>query len=105
VAGLAETLGGLGLAFGLLTPLASAAVLGTMINAMAVKWGGGFFAPSGVEYELLLAAVAATVAITGPGRFALDRTVPALRGHRIGYGVTAILLGTGVAVLTLVLFR
>src|SRR5690606_15400585 len=40
IAGLTETLGGLALAVGLLTPLAGAAVLGTMINAMAVKWGG-----------------------------------------------------------------
>lgn len=47
VAGLSETLGGLGLVAGLLTPLAGAAVVGTMINALAVKWGGGFFAPKG----------------------------------------------------------
>ena len=76
VAGLTEALGGLGLLFGLLTPLAGAAVLGTMINALAVKWGGGFFAPEGVEYEVLLAAGAAGLAFTGPGRLAVDRCLP-----------------------------
>ncbi|MER6922661.1 DoxX family protein, partial [Streptomyces spiralis] len=70
IAGLSETLGGLGLVLGLLTPLAGAAVLGTMINALAVKWGGGFFAPQGVEYEVLLTAGAAGLALTGPGRIA-----------------------------------
>jgi putative oxidoreductase len=105
VAGLSETLGGLGLAVGLLTPLAGAAILGTMVNAMAVKWSGGFFAPRGVEYELLMAVTVAAVAIAGPGHFAVDRFVPALRDHRARYGVAAVALGVIVAVLTLLLFR
>jgi putative oxidoreductase len=105
VAGLSETFGGLGLAVGLLTPLAGAAVVGTMINAMAVKWSGGFFAPRGVEYELLMATVATAIAIAGPGRFAADRAVPLLRAHRVGYGVVAVALGSAVAAGTLLLLR
>ncbi|GAA3440244.1 DoxX family protein [Kutzneria kofuensis] len=105
VAGLSETLGGLGLAAGLLTPLAAAAIVGTMVNAMAVKWSGGFFAPRGIEYELLMAVSAAAVAIAGPGRFAADRFVPVLRAHRVRYGVAAVVLGIVVAVVTLTLFR
>ncbi|MFG2889301.1 DoxX family protein [Streptomyces sp. NPDC048248] len=97
VAGLSETLGGLGLVIGLLTPLAAAAVVGTMINALAVKWGGGFFAPKGVEYELLLTAGAAALALTGPGRYAADRLLPALRAHRLVYGFAALVLGVVVA--------
>ncbi|MFJ6791527.1 DoxX family protein [Streptomyces angustmyceticus] len=97
VAGLSETLGGLGLVFGLLTPLAAAAVVGTMVNALAVKWGGGFFAPKGVEYELLLTAGAAALALTGPGRFAVDRFLPGLRAHRLLYGVVALVLGVVLA--------
>ncbi|MDJ0380034.1 DoxX family protein [Streptomyces sp. G-G2] len=93
VAGLSEVLGGLGLAAGLLTPLAGAAVVGTMINAIAVKGTGSFFAPAGIEYELLLTAAAAALALTGPGRFALDRFVPVLRTHRPVYGAIAVLLG------------
>ncbi|ARF59433.1 DoxX family membrane protein [Streptomyces gilvosporeus] len=97
VAGLSETLGGLGLVIGLLTPLAGAAVVGTMINALAVKWGGGFFAPKGVEYELLLTAGAAALALTGPGRYAADRLVPALRAHRFAYGAAALVLAVVLA--------
>ncbi|MFE5239526.1 MULTISPECIES: DoxX family membrane protein [unclassified Streptomyces] len=103
IAGLSETLGGLALALGLLTPLAGAAVFGTMINALAVKWGGGFFAPAGVEYELLLAAGAAGLALTGPGRLAVDRFLPGLRAHRLGYGVAAVALGAVSAGLVLLI--
>lgn len=101
IAGLSETLGGLGLVLGLLTPLAGAAALGTMINAMAVKWGGGFFAPAGVEYELLLAATAAGLALTGPGRLAVDRRLPVLRAHRLLHGIAAVVLAAVIAGLVL----
>lgn len=104
LAGLSEVLGGLGLALGLLTPLAGAAVVGVMVNAVAVKWGGGFFIPTGVEYELLIAAVAVVLAVAGPGRFALDRHVPGVRAHRAGNGVAAVVLGVVLGVVVL-LFR
>ncbi|MER7191352.1 DoxX family protein [Streptomyces flaveolus] len=103
IAGLSETLGGLGLVLGLLTPLAGAAVLGTMINALAVKWGGGFFAPQGVEYELLLTAGAAGLALTGPGRIAADRFLPGLRTHRLVYGAVAVALAVVLAGLVLLI--
>ncbi|MGP3950795.1 DoxX family protein [Streptomyces sp. 7N604] len=103
VAGLTETLGGLGLVLGLLTPLAGAAVAGTMVNAIAVKWGGGFFSPEGVEYELLLTAAAAALALTGPGRLAADRFLPGLRAHRLGHGIAAVVLGAVLAAVVLLL--
>lgn len=93
LAGLTETLGGLGLAAGLLTPLAGAAVLGTLVNAIAVHGTGAFFAPAGIEYELLLAAGAAALALTGPGRWAADRFLPVLRDGRTTHGVLAVTLG------------
>ncbi|WP_405164192.1 DoxX family protein [Nocardia sp. NBC_01499] len=92
VAGVTETFGGLALALGLLTPLAGAAVVGTMLNALAVKGFGAFFAPKGIEYELLLTAAAATITLTGPGRYAVDHFVPVLRSHRLVYGLAAIVL-------------
>ncbi|MCX5197092.1 DoxX family protein [Streptomyces sp. NBC_00249] len=103
VAGLTEILGGLGLAAGLLTPLAGAAVVGTMINAIAVHGAGSFFAPKGIEYELLLTTAAAALTLTGPGRLALDRLlpVPALRTHRLALGVQALALGVVLAAVTL----
>jgi putative oxidoreductase len=80
-----------------LRPTAAAAVLGAMLNALAVKWGGGFFVPKGVEYELLLSASAAALALTGPGRWALDRLLPGLRAHRLGYGAGAVVLAAVIA--------
>ncbi|WP_433207819.1 DoxX family protein [Nocardia sp. CA-107356] len=97
VAGLSETFGGLALAVGLLTPLAAAALVGTLLNAIAVKWGGGFFAPKGIEYELILTLAAAALALTGPGRYAVDRFIPALRTHRLAFGLAAIVLALVVA--------
>ncbi|MFI5618741.1 DoxX family protein [Streptomyces sp. NPDC051567] len=93
LAGLTETLGGLGLAVGLLTPLAAAALVGTLVNAVAVHGTGAFFAPKGSEYELLLTVVAAALALTGPGRYALDRFLPGLRTPRPAVGALAVLLG------------
>jgi putative oxidoreductase len=104
VAGLTELFGGLGLAVGLLTPLAAAAVVGTMINAVAVKSTSGFFAPTGFEYELTLAISAAALALTGPGRIAVDRFLPTVRAHRIHYGLAALLAGILLACAVL-LFR
>ncbi|MEU3980610.1 DoxX family protein [Streptomyces sp. NPDC026672] len=103
VAGLIETAGGIGLALGLLTPLAAAAVLGDMINAIGVKWGGGFFAPEGVEYELLLACAVGALTLSGPGRIAADRSLPLLREHRLGYGGVALLVGVVTAAIFLVI--
>ncbi|MFD3695518.1 DoxX family membrane protein [Streptomyces sp. NPDC058646] len=93
LAGLTETLGGLALALGLLTPLAAAALVGTLVNAIAVHGTGAFFAPKGIEYELLLTAGAAALALTGPGRYAADRFLPVLRAHRTAHGALAVLAG------------
>ncbi|WP_063018617.1 DoxX family protein [Nocardia nova] len=101
VAGLSETLGGLGLALGLLTPLAAAAVLGVMINAIEVHGTGSFFAPKGFEYESTLTLAAAALALTGPGRFSVDHYLPVLRTHRLVYGVAAIVLAVVAASIVL----
>ncbi|MFD9551984.1 DoxX family protein [Nocardia salmonicida] len=102
LAGVCETLGGIGLILGLITPLAAAAILGTMLNAISVKWGG-FFSPKGVEYETILAVAAASLALTGAGGFALDRFVPGLRDYKIGYGIAAIALAFVTAGITLLI--
>ncbi|WP_442271023.1 DoxX family protein [Streptomyces sp. M-16] len=97
IAGLTETLGGLGLILGLLTPLSAAAVVGVMINAVTVKWTGAVIGLEGVEFEALIIASAVTLALTGPGRFALDRFLPVLRDHRPVYGVLALALAVVLA--------
>lgn len=74
VAGLAEFLGGIGLALGLFTPVAAAMIIGVMLAAIIrVHWSHGLWAAQGgLEYPLVNALVAAFIGLTGPGRYALD---------------------------------
>jgi putative oxidoreductase len=82
IGGASELAGGLGLVVGLLTPLASAAIIGVMINAMVtVAAAHGLWAQGGgLEYNIVLAVVALGIALTGPGRLAADRIFPWGRG-------------------------
>ncbi|MFD8638648.1 DoxX family membrane protein, partial [Streptomyces sp. NPDC059656] len=93
IAGLSETLGGLGLAVGLLTPLAGAALIGVFVNVLDVRGLSAFFPPKGVELEVLLLAGALTLTLTGPGRFSVDHFLPVLRESRPRYSVLAVVLG------------
>jgi putative oxidoreductase len=74
VAGLSELGGGLMLATGFLTPLASFLLATVMLNAIAtVVWPKGFF--GGYEFELTLLTVAIALAATGPGEISLDDAI------------------------------
>lgn len=72
--GVAECLGGVFLAVGLVTPVAAALVIGVMIVAIVtVHRGNGLLATgNGVELPLLYLTVALTVALQGPGGHSLD---------------------------------
>ena len=78
LAGLTELIGGLLLAAGLLTPLASAALVGVMANAVAVTLTSvGFWSKDGgAEYPIVVALIAVCVTAIGPGRYSLDRARP-----------------------------
>ncbi|MGY4099798.1 DoxX family protein [Nocardia sp. R16R-3T] len=102
LAGLSEFTGGLLLVLGLLTPLASAIVLGTMINAVNATWGGGLLSGKGYEMPLLFAAAGAVVAFTGPGKFSLDHGRPWQR-QGVVWGVAAIVVAVIAAMVTLIL--
>jgi len=71
---LAETLGGVGLFLGFLTPLAGAAIIGSMLMAIArVHWKNGLWnSKGGIEFPLMLAIQAAFLGLFGPGALALD---------------------------------
>jgi putative oxidoreductase len=69
-----EFFGGLGVAAGLLTPLAAAGILGSMIVAIVkVHWAKGFWnSGGGIEFPLILATASFVVGLVGPGVYSLD---------------------------------
>ncbi|MEW1640071.1 DoxX family membrane protein [Streptomyces sp. NPDC093801] len=93
LAGLSETLGGLGLALGLLTPLAGAALIGVFVNILDVRGLGAYFPPKGVELEAVLFAAVVTLTLTGPGRFSVDHVLPALRESRARHALISVGVG------------
>ena len=78
-----EFFGGLGLIVGLLTRIAALGIGGEMIGAIfMVHLANGFFMNwmgkqkgEGVEYHLLVIAVAAALLLRGAGAFSLDRAL------------------------------
>jgi putative oxidoreductase len=92
--GAAELAGGLGLAVGLATPLAAAAIIAVLVNAAWVvhRPHGLWNNTIGYEYPLTLIAAAASLAFTGPGRYSLDHVFGwNLSGTE--WGVAALALG------------
>jgi putative oxidoreductase len=98
MAGTSEISGGLGLAAGLLTPLAAAALIGVMATAAFVNNStGGFWSVSkGWELNGYLIVVGWAVATTGPGPYSLDAvlglgglsgTLPGLAALMVGVGL------------------
>jgi putative oxidoreductase len=51
----------------------------------------------------LLTVAAASLAFTGPGRYAVDRFVPVLRNHRLAYGALTVGVALIVGVVMLML--
>ncbi|HVT77508.1 MAG TPA: DoxX family protein [Acidimicrobiales bacterium] len=92
LAGLTEFAGGLGLAVGLITPLAGAAVAGVMFTVIAVSVHKGFFNMNGgFEFPLLIAAAGVALPFSGAGRVSVDH----LLGWHLGgteWGVGAVVL-------------
>jgi len=103
-AGVGEMGGGLLLALGLATPVGGAAAAGTMAGAAAVHAPNGFFAQGGgYEYPAFLGFVAASIAVTGAGRYSLDHAL----GHVLDrhWMVPAALVGSAAAALAVVATR
>jgi putative oxidoreductase len=72
--GLAETLGGVGIALGAATPVATAVVTAAMATAFTKVHGkNGFFNSNrGYEFNLTLVGAAAAMTIDGPGPLSVD---------------------------------
>jgi uncharacterized membrane protein YphA (DoxX/SURF4 family) len=67
-----ETVGGIGLLLGALTPLAACAVLAAMIDAWAVNVSGGAFWSDPFNVPFLLAIGAAALLFVGAGAYSVD---------------------------------
>lgn len=91
VAGLSELVGGLLLALGLLTPLASAIIVGTMVVAASTHAANGLWATSGgYELPMIFALVGASVALTGPGAYSVDAALGLEFSTAVGIGAIAL---------------
>jgi putative oxidoreductase len=101
-AGLAEFGGGLLLALGLLTPLASAAVMSVMLVAIfSAHLQKGFWGQNGgYEYNLILAVAALALAFSGPGSLSIDALLSYGDAGAL-WGLAALAAGVLGAVITL----
>ena len=100
LAGTGEIVPGLWLATGLLTPLAAAAVAGTMTTAAFVNnaENGYWSVAKGWELNGYLVVVAAALAVAGPGALSLDTLldVPGLLGVGLDGVLGAVAVTVGV---------
>ena len=97
---LAEFLGGIGLALGLLFPLPSAAIAGSMLVAMIIVHlpKGFFVTKGGYEFNLAILGAVAALALSGPGAYSLDAAFGIRFPEPISVIVVTILVIAGVAV-------
>lgn len=71
-----EFFGGIALVIGFLTRLVAPGLAFDMIGAILfVKLTGGFFIPSGYEFELMLLGSSVALALTGAGQFSVDALI------------------------------
>ena len=99
LAGLSEAGGGTLLVLGLITPLASAIIIGVMVSAaVSVHGTNGLWATNGgFELPLTNAVIAGSLAFTGAGTFSFDNAL-GLELHGWAWGIGAIalaLIGSG----------
>jgi putative oxidoreductase len=75
-AAFAELIGGGLLLLGLLTRVGAFLLAFTMFVAIVgVKWGGGFFAPGGIEYPTVCLAMCLALLISGGGMASVDHSL------------------------------
>jgi putative oxidoreductase len=102
ISGITEMAGGLLLTLGLLTPLATAAVMGDMLNAVvAFHIPHGFIATGG-DFVAIIGLAAIGIACTGPGTISLDHTRPLLPA-KLDTAAFSIALGLGVGAIVLII--
>lgn len=109
LSGAGELAAGAALTIGLLTPLAAAFIVGTMVVAgvTAHRRNGFFVFKEGYEYVLMIAVVGAVIGLLGPGAASADRLLGidgALDGT-VGLAVTVITGVLGAVILLALTWR
>lgn len=97
VAGLAELVGGLLVALGLVTPIAALVVAGSLLVAiLAVHWRHGFWAQAqGFEYPFVLMAGMVAISLIGPGPLSLDYLFGPPLPEPLTWVITAVIVLVG----------
>ena len=101
----AETLGGIGLLLGVLTPLAACAVIGAMIDAWAVNVSGAAFWSDPFNVPFLIALGAATLLFTGAGAYSVDARLFGRTVWSARIAVGLLILAIAAAILTWILLN
>ncbi|UXA16878.1 DoxX family protein [Mycobacterium sp. SMC-4] len=96
----AETLGGVGLLLGALTPLAACAVLSAMICAWAVTVAGTAFWSEPFNLAFMIGLGAAALLFTGAGSYSLDHRLPARFGPSLRVSTLLLVVAVAAAILT-----
>jgi putative oxidoreductase len=109
LSGAGELAAGTALAVGLLTPLAAAFVVGTMLVAFltAHRRNGFFVFKDGYEYVLMISVECAVIGLLGPGAMSVDRLLGIDRelGGAVGLVITVGLGVLGAVVLLAATWR
>jgi putative oxidoreductase len=80
-----ELLGGVALIVGLLTRLAALGLAINMLGAIfLVRLKGGFFAPNGAEFEIVLGVACLALVIGGAGALSVDDAIARRRTSTVG---------------------
>jgi putative oxidoreductase len=80
-----EVAGGIALILGVLTRLAALGLAIDMLGAIfLVRLKGGFFAPNGAEFEILLFVACVALAIAGAGALSIDEAIATRRAGAAG---------------------
>ena len=98
---LAELVGGLLIAVGLLTPLAGLLVVGqSVVIVFGVHWKRGFFnRDNGFEFPLVLGAGFLAILLAGPGALSVDAVIGLLPSDEIRFGLAVLALAGGAVML------
>jgi putative oxidoreductase len=96
----AETLGGLGLLLGVLTPLAACAVLAAMLDAWAVNVSAAAFWSDPFNAPFMIGLGATVLLLTGAGAYSVDARVLGRTSWSVRIAVGLLIVAFAAAILT-----